>query len=360
MATNTFAALPAEIHVIIAEYCESHHLINLCLTAKWVHERCLRVLYRHVDLRDDHFTEYSRVLDARKRKLQFVHTVLNHPEYGMHVRFLKTRLYIPNLDDSHSDRISEEELWRAMRSLTNVQSVAITSKNLFSSRNIVPMKQLPHGLFRTATSVSLDGEMEYGLAKSILTAINPATLTHLCLDMIQDCRARPAEGEFVPGDRGEDGQLIALGATSGLLTTLTGRCTALRTLILRRIGQDKDSHGQGWHSAAEEASYIEWASFIRSVHGTVAKFQFEQAGGWLHDLRLTGNPRPLRIMDERFRRLILPAIVTGDWPRLTLIELRGVRTAKRDGGKAGLKMKLRDVFSDDTNIVVKKYTRFDG
>lgn len=169
--------------------------------------------------------------------------------------------------------ISDEELRRAMHSLTHVQGVDIASKTDFDYRLPVPKNQLPNDFFQSATSVRLAGSMQYGLVKPILNAINPATLKHLCLDRVQDVFKI---GPVVPGDRGDDGRIIALGVTSGLLTTLTGRCTALRTLILRRAGQGHSIHR--WHAAAEEASYIEWASFIPSVQGTVEKFKFEQSG----------------------------------------------------------------------------------
>lgn len=75
------------------------------------------------------------------------------------------------------------------------------------------------------------GHVEYGLAKSILNAINPGMLRHLCLDMVSDCIARKPRDEFVAG------QTMTLSRTSGLLTPLTSRCTALRTLVLRRTGR---------------------------------------------------------------------------------------------------------------------------
>lgn len=60
----------------------------------------------------------------------------------------------------------------------------------------------------------------------------------------------------------------------GFLTTLTDHCTGLRTLVLSRIGHAREN--MIWDTAAEEASYVEWASFIRSVQGTVEKLAFEQ------------------------------------------------------------------------------------
>lgn len=62
------------------------------------------------------------------------------------------------------------------------------------------------------------------------------------------------------GDEGEDGRILASGEISGLLTPLTDRCTALQALNLRRTAEG--SNDRHWHIAADQASYLEWASFI--------------------------------------------------------------------------------------------------
>ena len=368
MTVTTFIILPAEIQISIAKLCKNDDLINLCLTSRLVKERCLPVLYRHVLLQFNPkglgIRSYQDLLqkmgDLRKRQQRFVHTVLSHPEYGKQVRSLEGMLCIPRLDDWQdfgAIKISEEDFWRALLSMTVIQCVDISSRFFFNDCVSVLLKQPPTNLFHSATSVRLVGRMQYRLAKLILDGINPATLKHLCLDMVQDRRNGQQDGAFEPGDRGEDGRIVALGVISGLLITLTGRCTALRTLILRRIGHVED--GIGWHTAAEEASYTEWASFIRSVNGTVEKFMFEQAGeDLLRPRRVFGMPYPAWIiMDDAFRRLILPAIVSGKWPCMTHIELGGVGGSMGQDEKTALKTELRAVLGANTEIVVKENAR---
>lgn len=252
MATDAFSTLPVEIHVIIAEFCGNNELFNFCLTSKWVNERCWPILYRHVDLRFGE-TCLHNFLDIKhpgalkallKRQQQFVYTLLSHPEYDKHVQSLKGELCIPSLNDYSSlgkDRYSDRRLCRAMRSLTHVQSVDIASIDSSGSPMSVPKWEFPKDLFQPARSVTLVGPMQYGLAKSILNAINPATLKYLCLDLVQDYEVENSQGRIRPGDVGADGQIIALGVMSDLLTTLTGRCTGLRTLILRRKGENMDN-----------------------------------------------------------------------------------------------------------------------
>lgn len=306
--------------------------------------------------------EYNRLLDARTRQQQFVKTILSHPEYGRYVRSFKATLCRASIDNCHTlgeDMISDDDLWRAMHWLTHVRNINVGTRNVFAYRMIVPEKQFSPNLFQSATSVRLMGHMQYDLAKTILSAINPAMLKHLCLDMVQDHKIVKFQREYVPGDKGEDGRVIALGAISGLLAPLTGHCTALQTLILRREGQSRE--GDGWHADAEEASYLEWGSFIRSVRGTVQQLTFEQAGELLRDLnglRFTDETRPFRIMDDRFRRFVLPAIVGGNWPHLALLDVRGVRGSKGRGAKARLTAELRTALGKNPKITVKDEARF--
>lgn len=351
-----FSTLPVEIQVSIAEHCKKKDLVNLCLTSKLVNERCLHVLYRNVYLRIDRnmgtVTEArDQMLDAVNKQKRFVRTILSHPEYGKHVRSLKDMLYIPISDDSFSLGldVSDEEYWRVMQLLTHVQIVDVGSRNRFATCTMVPTNELPNSLFQSATSIRLLGHMQYGLAKSILNSVNPAVLKHLHLDFVRDKNVGQSQGQYLPGNTYEDGRLLAVGATSGLLTTLTGRCTALRTLGLRRVGQVQN--GPGWSVAAEEVSYIEWASFIRSVQGTLENFTFEQA-------RYLSRPfeshDKFRIMDERFIRLVLPTIVSGDWPCLTFIELRGVRASNDRYSADELATELRAAVGEKAKIIIEE------
>lgn len=148
--------------------------------------------------------------------------------------------------------------------------------------------------------------MQYGIAKSILELINPALLKHLCLNFVRECGSLLMTRGTRPGDTAEDGRIRTQGVITGLLTTLTGRCTALRTLTSRRPGLSEDE--DGWNAAAEEASYIEWAQFIESVRGTVESFTFEQIEV-TQLLRLLDAAHPTRIMDETFQRIILPTLL---------------------------------------------------
>lgn len=367
MATITFSSLPAEIHGGIAILCNSNDLANLCLTSKLMNQRCVRALYRHVDLQFDQQNsdsvptkrEFALWRDAQlKRQQRFVNTLLSHPEYGRYILSLKQKLFMPGFISHRRALISREELWRAMELLKHVQNLDLGFEYVFAQRITIPIKQIPKGLFTSATSVRLVGHMPYGLPKSILDAINPATLQHLCLDMVHDFTVKELDRGYLPGTRGEDGRIIAFGGMSGLLTPLTGRCTALRTLTLRRAGPGHYRGYQGysfWSTAAEEACYREWASFLRSVKRSVEEFTFEQTQKWLRDYRggRYSDVTPL-VMDERFQKFLLPILTSENWPCLTSLELRGVMNSLDHIGNAELMVGLRAVHGEDTTIVVEE------
>ncbi|MCJ1467510.1 hypothetical protein MMC07_006135 [Pseudocyphellaria aurata] len=346
-----FTSLPAELHVHIAQSLGNNDLINLCLTSHLVKARCHHVLYHHVDL-DRHqpgleFTSEQQtvlVRDSFKRQKRLVDTLLSHPEYAKYVRSFKgtlcTNADIVNYSPGE-EKYPAGKLWSAMQSLTCVRHVEVGSRNGVTTQGLMgPPQQIPSHMFESATSVKLVGRMECGLAKSILLAVNPARLTYLCLDWVENNQIGQNELQPMPGDRGDDGQVIARDAASGLLTTLTGRCTALRTLILRRMAQYRYTPKQ-WHEAAEEASYTEWASFIHSVRGTLETLVFGHAANSLFKRAL--QDRPCTIMDKRFERLVLPTIVSGIWPCLTTIEIQGVKSLDGQDGKSKLETELKAV-----------------
>ncbi|MCJ1467514.1 hypothetical protein MMC07_006139 [Pseudocyphellaria aurata] len=359
MTAVTLSNLPSEIQANIAHNCDKNDLISLCLVSKRVNETCLPLLYRHVDLKAPHM---GHGLEGNfKRQRQLVRTLLSRPGYGRHIRVLKVSLFTPDYGKYPSlrqDRILDTRLWDAMQSLTHVRSVDISAGTLDFRELSRPTLQILSDLFPSVTSVTLVGRMDYRLAKLILNSINPATLKHLCLNLVRDSNLEYFFPGFMLGDRGKDGQLLAHGATAGLLTSTTGRYTTLQTLILQRLGQAKRSDWQ-FHDAAENASYTEWAAFICSVQPTIEKFRFEQVDQYsLTSRNITDRALSIRVMDERFERLILPTIVSGSWPHLTLMELRGVRGFAGQGGTAGLTANLRALHGRNTCIVVEETTRY--
>ncbi|MCJ1466088.1 hypothetical protein MMC07_004707 [Pseudocyphellaria aurata] len=96
-------------------------------------------------------------------------------------------------------------------------------------------------LFPSATSLALIGYLEFHPDQSFLNAVDPAMLTRLCFTMVH---FHDLEGRLY-GDRSQDRQRVTYGALPGLLSSLTGRCSALRSLTLRRRYQ-VDNNSAWW------------------------------------------------------------------------------------------------------------------
>lgn len=217
--------------------------------------------------------------------------------------------------------ISFADFWRGMQLLMCVKDLELASE---SDYDLTPIpKQFTNQLFQSATSVRLMGHMQYGLAASILHAINPATLTHLCLDMLQQSIKDRPRGDFHLINRARDKQTKLLGVIPGLLRPLIGRCTALRTLVFRAppryVGPQFSSR-----AAFDEAYWAELASFIHCVRGTLKKFKFYHAGDWSRRGRYIHFSAAYRTMDALFRMMILPVLCSGNWPCLDTIETMAI------------------------------------
>lgn len=117
-----------------------------------------------------------------------------------------------------------------------------------------------------------------------------------------------------------------------------------------------------------------WSGRILSVlyrRLTLEEFTFEQVGGWIGDLNYPGDGwyYDFTMMNERFRRLLFPTIVSENWSRLTSIELKGVSGSTRStGGSAPdltesfaeaalvtdlMTMELRSVVGENVKIVME-------
>ncbi|MCJ1469799.1 hypothetical protein MMC07_008441 [Pseudocyphellaria aurata] len=254
------------------------------------------------------------------------------------------------LGDWGEVKASHDALWQAMNLLTNVKEVDIGFKREHLSPVSIQNGPFPSDLFRFVTSVSLVGLMQHSLATTILSNVSPATLKHLCFDMLQVFKDRTGDSHQI-----RLGGIIDYSATLGLLTPLKNRCTALRSLTLRRIGHYVKRPG---NEAAHDAYYAEWGSFIRSVQATVENFTFEQAPSVQFLPESSGGSSsqalPFRYMDDKFCRFVLPAIVEENWPCLATLELLGVRGSKLQGGTAGLETLLRTALGEKPRIVVQE------
>ena len=62
-------------------------------------------------------------------------------------------------------------------------------------------------------------------------------------------------------------------------------------------------------------------------------------------------------MNERFRRFLLPAIVSRDWSFLNIIKIRGVRGSNEHGGGTALLMEVQAALGENVKIKVEEESR---
>lgn len=380
-----FDGCPAEIHVAIAEYCSTRDVRSLCATSKRLFAHCLPVLYRHVDLSFHNrgnlnftyrrgtqmdyefcdpseipiptqttprginiafelYNRFEKMSSTQPKQANFLKTMLAHPEYAPYVRSLSWTLLSWNHELPISIQLKEgiqqqmKQVWNVLGTLHNVKTLDLAY--LSNHLNTDLSRQCPAVLFFNATSIRLQGMMEHYLATSILHSIDPAKLTHLCLDNLYDCGRK---GPFVRYDGqwhadneevGRGSYLVdqgrqAPGPMSGLLGELEGRCTALKSLTLRtKLDWYEQSNP---FALRDNTVYAEWAHFLQSVRNTLECFQFEQRPKVVSPQRVSASPSSNVVflnvfyLDLDFLETIFQVLLqVGDWPRLKALNLKGV------------------------------------
>lgn len=200
---------------------------------------------------------------------------------------------------------------------------------------------LPPPLCPAAKHIRLAGQMSFAFVRAFLLSNQPAGIISLDLDNLQDL-GQQREGWklgtsldlcLVPEreDLNVNRVLRHPGPMRGHLRRLEGRCTGLKRLILRSVGQDL-SPDYTWSPIIDAARYQEWASFIKSVRHTLQHLTLEfglapeedcvsqRPGSWYQ----YGRPMVDRFMDH-----LLPTLLTEHWPCLTKIEIYGIGAPPR-------------------------------
>ena len=387
----SFSDLPGDIHVTIAEHCERGDLPNLCSITKWMHKSCAHVLYCNVDLSlhnrgivtihdldDDEIKQIwsdnsacnSLEEDLRHRQMIFLEALTRRPEYAVHIHKLSWSIQM--LENIAVDRDKQElpswtenpagilqHIWKVLQLLTNVREIDIAWLN--EPHRVYAYKpSLPSYLFPSATSVSLVGVMARPFPALILKSISLSNLQHLTMSNLQDCieASHPTNSQVFLAPVGRTAE-----TTLGLLSTLTGHCTSLRSFTLRTVAPAASHPFDATFFA--NSRYTDYAAFIRSVAPTLENLTFEQGppaflydptnphvcklhatmweglapglaqqiqaeqdaaraeGGWW-----ASSGGTFREMDRLFGRIILKAMVeggeAGEWACLKEVEMRGV------------------------------------
>lgn len=353
----SFHDLPADIHIAIAEQCKFRDLPSLCRIARRIHKACVHILYRDVDLSVhnrgivtiQHDGEAKQIWSDNSactidnevlehKQITFLETLTRLPEYGVHVHNLSWSLQLFHHDiqaHSHPAPSWTEDPARALlkifgvfRTLTNLRHVDVAWVNEPHQVYANAVKATrPKSLFSSVTSICLVGAMARPLAVLILKSVSLANLQHLTFSNLQECGEPPR-----PFDPNSSLTLRVHSAMPvrkipqamiGLLTQLTGKCTNLRTLTLRKVGKAATHSFDDTFFKQDVAVYEEWAAFIRSVAPTLQELTFEQGPpAFLHAPTDTNTCRPHAIGWEGIQPAVARLIqaehdtakASGEWP----------------------------------------------
>ena len=365
--------LPSDILFTIAEHCGRQDLLRFCLASQRTMQASIAHIYRQVDLsthnrgvvvcpRKELGNELGkRTLRPRRersdstrctnvpvnmvlRQWVFIKTMLNRKEYQKYVRVL-IWTFLPPTGHGPDSCTEKQIFWDLMRRLQNVRSFDLADLSKTWSSEFPRPSPLEGRYFPNASSIRLVGVMEPVITASILSTIDPSRLVSLELDNVQCC-GKTANGVTMPSTpnmppssdsvaailprytewMSRDSGIVWPGLMRGLLSPLKGRCTGLKSLTLRKVGDryPRESDVVRWMNECHLLH--EWASFIGSVSATLEEFIFDQGPRNEKLSRENIRVNPVRLMDRLFGSIIFPVLLTGPWPRLKSMELRGVRS----------------------------------
>lgn len=122
----------------------------------------------------------GRVVQIIRRQLTFMHTIFVHPEYAPQISSL-TWTFFNLVDNSNGGvEVKEGPLWKCFKAMRNIEILDFCSLAMWHEfHNPLP-------LFFSATIISLGGPMSFALATSILQSRDPALITTLELNNLQD------------------------------------------------------------------------------------------------------------------------------------------------------------------------------
>ena len=120
------------------------------------------------------------------------------------------------------------------------------------------------------------------------------------------------------------------GLLTGLLEPLTGPCTGLRTLTLRKVGyrniEECDCVEDFLRSLNAFGLLIEWSSFIESVVRDSGRNQIRTRSAAGRSSRSASSCSSRSNYGHGFRFTVFLVLLAGPWPRLKVMKVRGVRS----------------------------------
>ena len=249
----------------------------------------------------------------RYRQNAYIQDLIEHPERARFViSFRWTILTLGSDGPPWESKISEQptipRLWDALLKMTNVKRVDVAHGPMDEGADFTASLPDDVKLFPSATSIHLSGVMEARLVTSILHTEKLGILQHLYLDDVKEVAGGSgrhlARASLFSDDFTQPSPIL------GVLSYMTGRCTALKSLTIRKPWQ--------WESAmyierdltidvaVSRRFYTELAGFLDSVKGSLERFVLDRYRP------RSGFCRP----DIYFDTTLYPVLLSGPWPRL--------------------------------------------
>lgn len=266
------------------------------------------------------------------KQLIFINAINQNPEYARYVIRLTWTIFSRPCKDNEERLITEEPVWKAFKLLRNVKYLDIAS--LACHRERVAPPPAP-SFFPKVTHLRMSGQMSWTLVRTIIDSLDPAQLVSLECNNLQDFGQCCEGNTLVTYDLSTfpefkdslDNDVVRHpGVMRGHLRRLEGRCSKLRHLCLRSVGQDGEPDDI-WSPTIDVARYQEWASFINSVRPTLNSLIIDQGLAFDHTNIDFCRGRPSQVgrpMDTRFAKYLLPVLASGKWPCLKDLGIYGV------------------------------------
>lgn len=345
--------LTDELCLVVFEQMSIHKLSMVARTSKRMRALCIPILYSTVDISwhnrglvqsfmwppyeymmwaDTLYATAKRWFHVVQRQMQFLKAILENPGYA---RFVRDFTWTLHFVEWTKFKWPGSETYKVLEMLTEVRRLDLAFMYSESDPHRYPD---PPSLFPKARHVRLLGKAHYPLVTAILHG-EKAQLTSLCLDNLQD-EGRTEDGrpfnrlsttetsldslhERWPEDGSRD--VVLPGPMRRILPQLVDRCSTLKTLSLRKVGQVDGR--QVFYSQGDEEVYDEWASFIKAVKPqNLTVEQGKDSRWWLRRIYLPAvsvTTHHMAPMDHRFKERLLPTLMEG-WEGLRRLEVRGV------------------------------------
>ena len=334
----------------------------------------------------EHLPAWCYLEDLSRKQHAFLEIVLSRPYIGKLIHgftwiirsYCDPDGFMPGKQTS--DAIwPDTHMWDAFKTFTNVTKLDLACYQ--KTWDWAYLRDPPSPLFPAATNIRLSGIMYPEVVMAILHPTNLSKLEHLSLDNLQD--PGPCNGTW-PKDCSTSQDNFNYycrpfnpyvkvqrlpGTMRYILPRIENDLPALTSFHYRKPGWVHNRCGR--NPAADVQCYAEVASFISCVSSTLQSFHFEQGvaqyliphvkAGTVEQtygcIRPPPQDRHMKPMDEKFVKIVLPAIMRAKWPRLREMMIQGVGEYKGRQAINRMKMwRLKKHMGEGVHLVVEDVT----